>query len=131
MKKVVLVAIAVICIGVFSFIRPKDEFKETYLAYCDLVEQTSQKIQLGDDTTILIKILGDEANKLLKWKDRLAEESANKWGSFEEADWPVPPKNWRCHLDCVYREFLCKKVWGEDGLHCLTRYESCSKDCVK
>lgn len=123
-----ILALLIGVILVLSFNVKKDQFTEDYIEFYDSLQEFREVVEIHGDTATAKVLLEEESKKIIQWESRMNEESAGKWDSFESA-WPLPPRNWRCQLECTYQFWRCKTQLGGDLFMCLAAYNDCKQGC--
>jgi hypothetical protein len=127
------IAIAItLSMAALAFMPPGNsdqKFVDTYLTFKTSLDDLGDAQKNDGDIEAAVAKVRNNADDLAKYAERMETESASKWSTFESVEWPGHPRNWRCHLECVYREWKCLKLDGEDWLWCYTVYQNCARSC--
>lgn len=129
-KRLLIVAtlIAGVIILVLSFKGTQRTLVDDFLSYQTAVEDLELAVESDTGVEQAIENVEAQGENLDQWAEQLSIESANKWDSFE-ANWPSPPTNWRCHLECTYQYWRCTNELGGETFYCLSKYGECARNC--
>lgn len=128
-NKALLVLTLFAGILVLSFSKPKDQFTEDYIEFHNALQNFRYVVEAEGDIASAEEWLNVASDNLNQWTDRMEMEAQSNWDSFEDANWPPPPHNWRCLLHCAYLWWKCKSDGEGDNFMCLASYNNCRSNC--